>query len=293
MLSMVSPEELMNNPLVFLFLALFSLTVSLVVYCVFPLIYAKLKKQEITKTKYKLICYVANFSLCIFLLFANIGITYIIPYIVWTCIFSDIGCSMLRKKRILIEAPRVDPFSLEPIEEEKPSTFTEEVQGLKPKRTYKTLSVVLAVALVLSVVSIFGLAENLNYTKDNLDYLSSNAVFVTETGNKYHRYYCDFLGARSYWIYNIELAESMGYEPCSECWPSYDSSNEESSHSYLGEIVNDEDIEKAKEIKGERYNYVDSDNSYNGSTSAKKSSDSFNTSFSGIKALKRAIDKSN
>lgn len=232
---------------------LISLTITMVVYCAFPLIFAKARKSEITKKKYKLLCYGINILLCLTFALINGGATSFLPYLLWTYVFSNIGCSMLRKKRILIEAPRVDPFSLEPIEEEKPSTFTEEVQGLKPKRTYKTLSVVLAVALVTSVISIFGIVEILNYTKDNLDYLSSNAVFVTETGNKYHRYNCDILGARSYWIYNIELAESMGYEPCSECWPSYDSSNYESGDS----------------------------------------SDSFHTSFSGIKALKRAIDKSN
>lgn len=199
-------------------------------------------------------------------------------------------------------------------ESNTPSTFVNEIQGLKEnvtetpkdKKSYKTVSIVLAVALVTSVISIFGIVEILNYTKDNLDYLSSNAVFVTETGNKYHRYNCDILGARSYWIYNIELAESMGYEPCSECWPSYDSSNEESSHSYLGEIVNDEDIEKAKEIENERYNYVAKEirdfKKTIGEEEIEKfkhkeedQSDSAQTSFSGsaVRSLKRAIDKSN
>lgn len=226
---------------------LISLIITMVVYCAFPLIFAKARKSEITKKKYKLLCYGINILLCLTFAFINGGATSFLPYLLWTYVFSNIGCSMLRKKRILIEAPRVDPFSLEPIEEEKPSTFTEEVQGLKPKRTYKTLSVVLAVALIISAVSIIALIANLhnaekefsdlnskyetlrdsrasliselNSAENDLIYLSTNAVFVTTTGSKYHRYDCHYLDGSNFWIYNVELAEYKGYEPCSQCWP--------------------------------------------------------------------------
>ena len=45
------------------------------------------------------------------------------------------------------------------------------------------------------------------------------AVIVTETGEKYHTYGCQYIQGREFWIYNIDAAIDMGYEPCSECSP--------------------------------------------------------------------------
>lgn len=51
-----------------------------------------------------------------------------------------------------------------------------------------------------------------------LEFYRSNAVFVTVSGEKYHCYGCHHLTGHRYFIYNIELAKEMGYEPCSDCW---------------------------------------------------------------------------
>ena len=46
-----------------------------------------------------------------------------------------------------------------------------------------------------------------------------HACIVTESGTVYHEYGCPYLNYDSFWIYNIEAAESRGYEPCSYCNP--------------------------------------------------------------------------
>lgn len=51
-----------------------------------------------------------------------------------------------------------------------------------------------------------------------LEFYRSNAVFVTVSGEKYHCYGCHHLTGHRYFIYNIDLAKEMGYEPCSDCW---------------------------------------------------------------------------
>lgn len=53
--------------------------------------------------------------------------------------------------------------------------------------------------------------------KDKYDFYYNNAVIVTTTGKKYHRYGCYHIRNCSYYIYNIELAEYKGYTPCLDC----------------------------------------------------------------------------
>lgn len=45
-----------------------------------------------------------------------------------------------------------------------------------------------------------------------------NSAIVTRTGSKYHRFDCHYVEGREFYIYNTELAEAKGYEPCSYCW---------------------------------------------------------------------------
>lgn len=44
------------------------------------------------------------------------------------------------------------------------------------------------------------------------------ACIVTVGGEKYHQYGCSHIGDSSFYIYNIENAEYLGYEPCLDCW---------------------------------------------------------------------------
>lgn len=63
---------------------LISLIITMVVYCAFPLIFAKARKSEITKKKYKLLCYGINILLCLTFAFINGGATSFLPYLIWT-----------------------------------------------------------------------------------------------------------------------------------------------------------------------------------------------------------------
>lgn len=60
--------------------------------------------------------------------------------------------------------------------------------------------------------------ELLENTRE-LNYWRDHAVIVTEYGEKYHTYGCQYINGRAFWIYNIELAIVMGYEPCTVCNP--------------------------------------------------------------------------
>lgn len=52
---------------------------------------------------------------------------------------------------------------------------------------------------------------------DEYDFYHEYAVIVTAEGGKYHRYGCSHIEGREFWIYNIDAAESKGYEPCRDC----------------------------------------------------------------------------
>lgn len=55
--------------------------------------------------------------------------------------------------------------------------------------------------------------------ENKLDWLLSAAVFVTETGDRYHKETCQYIqNADSYYIYNNENAEYQGYTPCKVCF---------------------------------------------------------------------------
>lgn len=55
--------------------------------------------------------------------------------------------------------------------------------------------------------------------KEELDFWQNHAVIVTEYGEKYHTFGCQYIKGSSFWIYNSEAAKSRGYEPCSVCDP--------------------------------------------------------------------------
>ena len=44
-------------------------------------------------------------------------------------------------------------------------------------------------------------------------------MFVTGHGEKYHKYDCQYMQGKEYWILNISAAQGKGYEPCSKCFP--------------------------------------------------------------------------
>lgn len=64
----------------------------------------------------------------------------------------------------------------------------------------------------------------INNLNSELGFYENNAVLVSEHGEKYHKYTCQYMKGKAYWIFNVEAAESKGYEPCSVCFG--DESNE-------------------------------------------------------------------
>lgn len=58
-----------------------------------------------------------------------------------------------------------------------------------------------------------------NEMQSELNFWQDHAVIVTEYGEKYHTYGCQYIKGRDFWIYNVEAAIGMGYTPCSVCNP--------------------------------------------------------------------------
>lgn len=52
---------------------------------------------------------------------------------------------------------------------------------------------------------------------DELTWWRDHAVIVTIGGEKYHTYDCEYVQGHDFYIYNIDLAVSKGYTPCSVC----------------------------------------------------------------------------
>ena len=93
-------ELIQENPTLLIFILIFSLVLTLVVYGAFPIIFSKVTKTPISKKKYKLLCYGINFiGIILFTAFdggASAG-----PYLLWTWIFSNNGIRRLETRNLL------------------------------------------------------------------------------------------------------------------------------------------------------------------------------------------------
>lgn len=79
---------------------LISILMTVVVYASFPIIFAKLRKNKISKTRYRVYSFVVNFILhCVL---SGIGVfgsfTNAAPMVVWTLVFTSFGYSMMEDK---------------------------------------------------------------------------------------------------------------------------------------------------------------------------------------------------
>lgn len=61
--------------------------------------------------------------------------------------------------------------------------------------------------------------DELDKITPEYEFYHQRACIVTDAGAKYHRYGCGALNYDQFWIYNIENARYLGYEPCSHCNP--------------------------------------------------------------------------
>lgn len=100
--------ELFNeNPAAFFLLAIVSLIITLVAYCAFPLIFAKVRKKGITKKRYRVLCFVVNFFVMAMFIAWNGEIGTGAPYVLWTTVFSAVGVKILNN-RFIINTPSTE-----------------------------------------------------------------------------------------------------------------------------------------------------------------------------------------
>lgn len=59
--------------------------------------------------------------------------------------------------------------------------------------------------------------SKLEYQLFDLDFYNEHAVLVDDYDGYYHKLSCDDVDLSSFYIYNIELAEYLGYKPCPNC----------------------------------------------------------------------------
>lgn len=59
--------------------------------------------------------------------------------------------------------------------------------------------------------------RSLKEDRERLRFWDNFAVIVTVSGEKYHTYGCPYIDESDFYIFNIENAKYLGYEPCSYC----------------------------------------------------------------------------
>lgn len=79
-----------------------SLIVTLLAYGAFPLIFAGVRSEKITKRKYNVLCYVVNAVVMLLFLLANRDAFFSGgPYALWTFVFSLLGVKILQNRKML------------------------------------------------------------------------------------------------------------------------------------------------------------------------------------------------
>ena len=62
------------------------------------------------------------------------------------------------------------------------------------------------------------LEQELQQGREKLDFFDEHIVMVeNDNTNLYHKYECYGFKGNDYWIYNVENAEYLGYDPCPNC----------------------------------------------------------------------------
>lgn len=125
-------------------------------------------------------------------------------------------------------------------------------ETIRPR--HSKLVIVLSIGLIFMILAYCGTKMNLDHSRDRLDEVNAAlnvmeknydslseqyesivaqrnemkselyfwqdyAVIVTEHGEKYHTYGCQYIEGRDFWIYNVGAAIGWGYTPCSVCNP--------------------------------------------------------------------------
>ena len=88
--------------------------------------------------------------------------------------------------------------------------------------------IVLSVLLLVSIIINFVQASNVAWYKDRIhqirneygdaaSFYDEHAVCVSNMNDCYHKYACSRFDGSEFWIFNVEYAEYLGYEPCPYC----------------------------------------------------------------------------
>ena len=89
----------MQGPGIYIPVLLFSLIITMLAYGAFPLIFSRVRKKQITKKKFTLLCYGINLLVMIaFIAFGSKSSGG--PYVLWTWIFSTVGVRKLDKRGV-------------------------------------------------------------------------------------------------------------------------------------------------------------------------------------------------
>ena len=96
----MSYELLQQDPAVYIPVILISFLVTLVAYGAFPLIFARKRKDVISKKKYKGLCYCINGFVMLLFVAVN-GASSGGPYFLWTGMFSAMGINTLKDRGVL------------------------------------------------------------------------------------------------------------------------------------------------------------------------------------------------
>lgn len=70
-------------------------------YAIFPLLFARIRKKNITARKFRFFCFLFNFMIMAFFIALN-GSSSGAPYLIWTSVFCHYGLKTLKKRNIIV-----------------------------------------------------------------------------------------------------------------------------------------------------------------------------------------------
>ena len=96
-------ELFQQGPAVYVPVLLLSLVITIVAYGAFPFIFSKVRKNPITKKKYRSLCYGINAAVMFLFIVINGEASSGGAYVLWTWIFSNYGIKTLSRRGIITD----------------------------------------------------------------------------------------------------------------------------------------------------------------------------------------------
>lgn len=120
-------ELLQQDPAAFVLTLIVSLVITLVAYGAFPLIFAMVRNETITKKKYQILCFAINFIVMVVFIAINGEPSSGGPYALWTWAFSILGIKTLKSRGVL-EGFSSNASASDKVEKSSIDTFTHETK---------------------------------------------------------------------------------------------------------------------------------------------------------------------